>query len=107
MNVSWTLARCCDATEVVFLSAFAGFFVINLILWNTILLKPMKLIAVFVHEMSHAIACWITGGEVKEIEVYTNEGGVTKYVGGCRILIIPAGSYYIVVLFFLLYYQLT
>jgi len=28
---------------------------------------------------------------VKGIEVETNEGGVTKYVGGCRIIVIPAG----------------
>lgn len=51
----------------------------------------MKLIAVFVHEMGHAIMCWITGGSVKAIQVKMNEGGVTKYTGGCRCLIIPAG----------------
>lgn len=55
------------------------------------MLKPMKLIAVFVHEMGHAVACWLTGGEVRGIEVYTNEGGVTKYVGGWRLFVIPAG----------------
>lgn len=41
--------------------------------------------------MSHATACWITGGKVEGIEVYGNEGGVTKYVGGWRWFIIPAG----------------
>ena len=55
------------------------------------LMKPMKLIAVFVHEMGHATACWMTCGKVKGIEVYGNEGGVTKYVGGWRWFIIPAG----------------
>eukprot|EP00591_Stephanopyxis_turris_P010793 CAMPEP_0195507416 /NCGR_PEP_ID=MMETSP0794_2-20130614/874_1 /TAXON_ID=515487 /ORGANISM="Stephanopyxis turris, Strain CCMP 815" /LENGTH=194 /DNA_ID=CAMNT_0040634093 /DNA_START=351 /DNA_END=932 /DNA_ORIENTATION=- len=54
-------------------------------------MKPMKLIAVFVHEMSHATACWMTCGSVKAIEVYNNEGGVTKFVGGNRCIIIPAG----------------
>ena len=38
-----------------------------------------------------AIACWLTCGEVRRIEVYENEGGVTTFVGGCRCLIIPAG----------------
>ena len=42
-------------------------------------MKPMKLIAVFVHEMSHATACWLTCGKVEGIEVHLNEGGVTKY----------------------------
>jgi len=63
----------------------------NFALWKTPLMKPMKLISVFVHEMGHATACWMTGGTVKAIEVYDNEGGVTKYTGGCRCLIIPAG----------------
>lgn len=36
-------------------------------------------------------ACWLTGGSVKKIEVYSNEGGVTGYTGGIRILVIPAG----------------
>ena len=33
------------------------------------------------------IACWISGGSVRKIEVYENEGGVTSYTGGCRILV--------------------
>lgn len=33
----------------------------------------------------------MTGGTVKGIEVYDNEGGVTKYIGGMRLLVIPAG----------------
>ena len=33
------------------------------------------------------LACWITGGSVRKIEVYENEGGVTGYTGGCRLLV--------------------
>jgi hypothetical protein len=36
-------------------------------------------------------ACWLTCGTVTAIRVFENEGGVTQYIGGCRILIIPAG----------------
>jgi len=68
-----------------------GYLLANFFLWNSLLLKPMKLIAVFVHETSHAAACWITGGKVNAIEVYNNEGGVEKYQGGRRWIIIPAG----------------
>jgi hypothetical protein len=42
-------------------------------------------------EMGHATACWLTGGKVHGIEVYSNEGGVTKYTGGWRWFVIPAG----------------
>jgi len=49
------------------------------------------MIATFIHEMGHACACWLTGGYVRAIKVFENEGGVTEYAGGCRCLIIPAG----------------
>ena len=90
-GVSWTLEYCCNRLEITFLCVFAAFLLFNFIFWNTFLLKPMKLIAVFVHEMGHAIACLLTGGQVRGIEVYSNEGGVTRYAGGCRIFVIPAG----------------
>ena len=60
-------------------------------MWNTLLSKPIRLIAVFIHEWCHAVACWLTCGDVRGIKVYQNEGGVTTFVGGCRSLIIPAG----------------
>ena len=41
--------------------------------------------------MGHATACWMTGGKVQGIEVHGDEGGVTKFVGGWRWFIIPAG----------------
>mmetsp|Transcript_22342 Transcript_22342/g.25888 ORF Transcript_22342/g.25888 Transcript_22342/m.25888 type:complete len:210 (+) Transcript_22342:143-772(+) len=87
----WALETCCDTLEITFLCVFAAYLVINFFLWNTFILKPMKLIAVFVHELGHATMCWLTGGQVKGIEVYTNEGGVTKYTGGIRLCVIPAG----------------
>jgi len=90
-ELDWTLSNCCGADETMFCVLFVGFFLGNSFLWNTPLLKPMKLLAVFIHEMSHALACWLTCGEVVAINVFENEGGVTKYRGGCRCCIIPAG----------------
>jgi hypothetical protein len=87
----WNLSSCCGTEETLFIVCFSLFFAINLALWNTAIMKPMKLIAVFIHEMGHATACWMTGGKVEGIEVYNNEGGVTKYRGGKRWFIIPAG----------------
>mmetsp|Transcript_21881 Transcript_21881/g.47547 ORF Transcript_21881/g.47547 Transcript_21881/m.47547 type:complete len:280 (+) Transcript_21881:102-941(+) len=90
-GTDWKLSTCCGTDEIIFLCLMAGYLVIIYFLWNNIIMKPMKLIAVFVHEMGHATACWMTCGKVKAIEVYGNEGGVTKYVGGWRWFIIPAG----------------
>lgn len=42
-------------------------------------------------QMCHATACWLTCGKVEGLEVHTNEGGVTKFRGGQRWFITPAG----------------
>jgi hypothetical protein len=87
-DASWS---CCNDSQTLFFLLYIAYVLLAIITWSTILAKPMRLIAVFIHEWSHAIACWLTCGEVRQIEVYENEGGVTTFVGGCRCLIIPAG----------------
>jgi hypothetical protein len=85
------LSSCCNEPQIAFCTLYVAFLVFVFITRRMSIVKPMRLIAVFLHEMSHAVACWLTCGRVMGIEVYNNEGGVTKYIGGCRILIIPAG----------------
>lgn len=84
----WT---CCNDSQTLFILLYIAFIGIAMITWNTLLAKPIRLIAVFVHEFCHAIACWLSCGSVRKIEVHENEGGVTTFVGGCRSFIIPAG----------------
>lgn len=52
-KVDWTLSLCCGTQEVIFCVLCGGYLIINYFLWNVFLVKPMKLIAVFVHEMGH------------------------------------------------------
>lgn len=82
---------CCNDSQSLFILLYIAFAALAVVTWNTLLSKPIRLMAVFVHEWSHAIACWLTCGSVRSIEVYENEGGVTTFKGGCRSLIIPAG----------------
>ena len=82
---------CCNDSQTLFVLLYIAFCAIALVTWKSLLAKPMRLMSVFLHEMSHAVACWISGGTVYNMEVYENEGGVTRYAGGCRCLIIPAG----------------
>mmetsp|Transcript_27224 Transcript_27224/g.56720 ORF Transcript_27224/g.56720 Transcript_27224/m.56720 type:complete len:261 (+) Transcript_27224:220-1002(+) len=77
--------------QVAFLCLYLLYITIILLYQHTLLLYPFRLLTTFLHELSHAIACWITCGDVRSIRVFENEGGVTSYVGGCRVLIIPAG----------------
>ncbi|KAL7511825.1 hypothetical protein ACHAXN_008755 [Cyclotella atomus] len=80
-----------NEAQIAFLVLYAAYIVIIFIFHNTIVCYPFRLLTTFLHELSHAIACWITCGDVHKIRVFDNEGGVTQYVGGCRLLVIPAG----------------
>ncbi|GMY24357.1 peptidase M50B-like protein [Fagus crenata] len=88
---NWGLTSCCQRDQVLFLSTIGVYTVVILALWRTVLLTPFKLITVFLHEASHAIACKLTCGQVEGIEVHGNEGGVTKTRGGVYWVILPAG----------------
>lgn len=82
---------CCNEPQKAFAFLYIIYLIIICLTWNTGIVKPMRLIAVFTHEISHAIACWLTCGTVRGIEVNHREGGVTRFQGGCRFCIIPAG----------------
>ncbi|URE17504.1 hypothetical protein MUK42_11936 [Musa troglodytarum] len=105
---NWELKHCCDHDQSVFIVTIAVFTVVILALWRTVLLTPFKLITVFLHETSHALACKLTCGdllmlhliilvnltepsEVEGIQVHANEGGVTQTRGGIYWIILPAG----------------
>ncbi|XP_054785726.1 uncharacterized protein LOC129292193 [Prosopis cineraria] len=88
---NWELSNCCRHDQVVFLACVGAFTVVILALWRTVLLTPFKLITVFLHELSHAIACKLTCGQVEGIKVLPNEGGLTQTRGGIYWVILPAG----------------
>ena len=73
MAIDWQL-KDWELEETIFVCFYGGYFILNWLLWNTVVVKPMALISVFCHEMCHASACWMTCGKVKSIEVYGNEG---------------------------------
>ncbi|KAJ6831186.1 uncharacterized protein M6B38_350740 [Iris pallida] len=91
VTVNWELKHCCNHDQVVFIATIGVFTVVILCLWRTVLLTPFKLITVFLHEASHAIACKLTCGQVEGIQVHANEGGATQTRGGIYWVILPAG----------------
>ncbi len=75
---------CCNAHQIDVIVAVCAYTVLILGTWRVdAVVKPFKLLAVFVHEGCHACACLATGGRVDGVEVNINEGGVTRYRGGC------------------------
>eukprot|EP00249_Psilotum_nudum_P016486 c25849_g1_i1 orf=398-1099(+) len=87
----WELRSCCNHEQIVFVATIGAFIFAILALWRTPLLTPFKLITVFLHEASHAMACILTCGRVEGIKVNANEGGVTYTRGGLQWVILPAG----------------
>jgi len=82
---------CCNTSQKEALIVIGVTAVITGILWRSALFAPIKLVAVFLHEFSHASATWITCGKVTKIEVNENFGGVTTSRGGIRWITLSAG----------------
>ena len=60
-------------------------------LWNTAFLYPLKILVVFFHESSHAIATLLTGGSIIAFEVVPQAGGHVISSGGNRFVTLSAG----------------
>ena len=62
------------------LLVLAGMIAVSLIFWNTIVIYPIKLFVVMLHEMSHGLSAVLFGGEILEIQIDRNIGGYCKYL---------------------------
>jgi hypothetical protein len=62
-----------------------------LALWDTPVVKPFRFFMVMIHELCHAAAALVSGGEVTEIRTHWNESGYTMSRGGVIPLISSAG----------------
>lgn len=51
-------------------------FVIAAIFWHSLLIYPIKLFVVILHEFSHGLAAILTGGSIVKIEISERVGGV-------------------------------
>jgi len=70
---------------------FAAYFVALWYLWYTPVVYPLKIFVVLLHELSHALALWMTGGAVESITLDPRQGGVTYGRGGIAFLTLSAG----------------
>ncbi|MEM7317866.1 MAG: M50 family metallopeptidase [Pseudomonadota bacterium] len=61
------------------------------LLWPTDLVLPLKILIVFLHEMSHALALLLTGGSVESLTVDRMQGGLVTGYGGNRFITLSAG----------------
>lgn len=68
-----------------------GLVVVVGFLWDTPVVYPLKILVVFFHELSHALAALVTGGSVEEIRVVANQGGLCITRGGSRFVTLSSG----------------
>jgi len=61
------------------------------VLWDTIVAWPFRVFVVFLHEISHGLAAVLTGGQIVEIHLSVDEGGVCVTRGGWRFVVLSAG----------------
>lgn len=60
-------------------------------LWNTPATYPLRIMVVFFHELSHALAALVTGGSVISLTLSPDEGGLATTRGGIRFVVVSAG----------------
>lgn len=68
-----------------------GLLLLSLFFWDSVVLYPVKLFVVLLHELSHAGAALITGGSVVEIQIDSRIGGHAITQGGWTWLIVSSG----------------
>ncbi len=68
-----------------------GVFSLVIVGWNYPVIYPLKLLVVFFHESSHALATVLTGGIVQELVIVKEQGGHVISAGGNRFIILSAG----------------
>lgn len=59
--------------------------------WQMPVVLPLKILVVFLHELAHATAAWLSGGEVVEMAISARQGGHAITRGGNGFLILSAG----------------
>lgn len=65
--------------------------IVSLLFWSFPVVYPTKILAVFFHELGHAVMTWCLGGQVVDLEISANQGGSTSFVGANAILVLNAG----------------
>ena len=73
------------------IAGFAVYFVALWYLWYTPVVYPLKIFVVLLHEVSHAVALVLTGGQVESISLNPMQGGVTYGRGGIPFVTLSAG----------------
>jgi hypothetical protein len=68
-----------------------GLAVVFVVLFDSPVVYPFRLFVVFLHEIGHGVAAFLTGGEVVSIGLSRDEAGVCVTRGGIPFVVLNAG----------------
>jgi hypothetical protein len=74
-----------------FILGFTLFFAALWLLWDSVLVYPLKIFVVLLHEVSHAVAAVASGGSIQRITLDPTQGGACYCPGGNALLTLSAG----------------
>ncbi len=81
-----------NAARVLLLALFLG---LALVFWNSLILLPLKLLVVMMHETGHALATLLVGGTIQKVTIAANQSGAClSYLPpgwGAKVLVYSAG----------------
>jgi hypothetical protein len=60
-------------------------------LWSTPVIYPLRIMIVFLHEVSHGLAAVLTGGSIDRLVISPDESGLAYVSGGSRFVVLTAG----------------
>ena len=77
--------------KIVELTILSIILILSFIFWDTYFIYPIKLSVVLMHEVSHAITTFITGGKIISMNIGFDLGGFCQSEGGNAMLIASSG----------------
>ena len=85
------MERASRKTDWKTIAVLVGFFVVVALLWDTVVVWPLRVLVVFFHEASHGLAAIATGGSIDSLRVMPDESGLATTRGGSAFVVYSAG----------------
>lgn len=76
---------CCTETQWSFMIAYPAVSVAILLLWGSVILRPLRIFSVVLHEFSHGVAVLLSCGTIHDVSVDRFEGGLIKWSPRCTL----------------------
>jgi hypothetical protein len=83
--------RALTRRRLAFLAGFVAYFALLWFLWDTMVVYPLQVFVVLLHEISHGIAAVATGGSIQKILLTPDQGGACLCPGGNAFVTLSAG----------------